>query len=70
MWMYRAKEGREGPGQPDAFPHERTARTPPTCEQKDIGVPFANELFGLEEAVLLGRGKRDAEQKKELALQK
>lgn len=33
-------------------------------------MPFAEELFGLEEAELLGRGKKDAEQKRELALQK
>ena len=37
---------------------------------EEIGVPFAGELFSAEEALLLGRGKRDAEQKRELALQK
>ena len=36
----------------------------------EIGVPFAVELFSAEEALLLGRGKREAEQKRELALQK
>lgn len=33
-------------------------------------MPFAGELFGQEEALLLGRGQKDAEEKRELALQK
>ncbi|CAM9185552.1 unnamed protein product, partial [Hapterophycus canaliculatus] len=37
---------------------------------REAGVPSAMELFGLEEALLVGRGKKDAEQKRELALQK
>lgn len=41
-----------------------------SLKENEIGVPFAGELFGVEEATLLGRGKREAEQKRELALQK
>ncbi|CAN0054621.1 unnamed protein product, partial [Laminaria digitata] len=37
---------------------------------EEIGVPFAVGLFSAEEALLLGRGKREADQKRELALQK
>ncbi|CAM9767723.1 unnamed protein product [Ectocarpus sp. 4 AP-2014] len=36
---------------------------------KEIGVPFAVELFGPEEALLLKRGHKDAEEKRERALQ-
>lgn len=47
-----------------------TAPSPLHEKEKEAGVPFAGELFGLEEAELLGRGKKDAEQKRGLTVQK
>ena len=44
--------------------------TSSSLKENEVGVPFAGELFGEEEALLLGRGKKEAEQKRELALQK
>lgn len=76
--MRRANEGGEG-GEDGldaslgrATATARTGTTPflPRDKEKMIGVPFAEELFGLEESELLGRGKKDAEKKRELALEK
>lgn len=76
----RAKEGGGGGedgfdvslGRATAAATARSGTTPSSLHEKEkaVGVPFAEELFGLEEAELLGRGKKDAEQKRELALQK
>lgn len=70
----RAKEGGgagdRGGDRLDASPQKITTKTPPSFEEKGVGVPLAGELFGLEEALLLGRGEKHAEQRKELALQK
>ena len=78
----RAKEGggcgEDGfdspPGRPTATAAAAArSRTEPSSlhgKEKAVGVPFAEELFGVREAELLDRGKKDAEQKRELALQK
>lgn len=65
MYCYRAQEAWTSGG--DEFD-----QSPVNCQSSmdEIGVPFAVELFSAEEALLLGRGKREAEQKRELALQK
>ncbi|CAN0160391.1 unnamed protein product [Pylaiella littoralis] len=62
--------GDRGGDRLDASPQKITTKTPPSFEEKGVGVPLAGELFGLEEALLLGRGEKHAEQRKELALQK
>ncbi|CAM9205580.1 unnamed protein product, partial [Ectocarpus sp. 8 AP-2014] len=63
-----AKEGRGGGAEADGVDASHAEMSSPPAG-KEIGVPFAVELFGLEEALLLGRGQKDAEEKRERALQ-
>ncbi|CAM9294068.1 unnamed protein product, partial [Ectocarpus sp. 6 AP-2014] len=63
-----AKEGRGGGAEAGGVDASDAEMSPPLAG-KEIGVPFAGELFGLEEALLLGRGHKDAEEKRERALQ-
>lgn len=66
--MHRAKEGRGGRAEADGVDQSHAEKLAPPVG-KEIGVPFAVELFGPEEALLLGRGHKDAEEKRERALQ-
>lgn len=59
----------EGGGEGDVGPSPGEIPQSPVKE-RETGVPTAMELFGLEEALLVGRGKKDAEQKREMALKK
>ncbi|CAB1109817.1 unnamed protein product [Ectocarpus sp. CCAP 1310/34] len=63
-----ANEGRGVGAEADGVDASHAERSSPPAG-KEIGVPFAVELFELEEASLLGRGHKDAEEKRERALE-